>query len=66
MVKVNYRGYTAQEFAGRMSIIDWNGDVVFSKMYWKYARSKDVERYLKEEVDRFLVLAPVKGLSWWA
>lgn len=64
IVRVEHRGYTASLTKTVMRIRDWNGDIVKEDRYWKYSY-EDVERRLKEEIDRYISLAPFTREGWW-
>lgn len=64
ITRVEHRGYTASLTGTKMRIRDWNGDIVKEDRYWKYS-FEDVERRLKEEIDRYIALAPFTREGWW-
>lgn len=65
MIRVKHRGYTASLIGAKMTIRNWNGDVVAMDKWWKYAYAGDTEERLKQAIDDMIRLAPFLGASWW-
>ena len=65
MIRVEHRGYTASLIGAKMTIRNWNGDVVAMDKWWKYAYAGDTEERLKQAIDDMIRLAPFLGASWW-
>jgi len=66
MIRVEHRGYTASLIGPKMTIRNWNGDVVAMDKWWKYAYAGDTEERLKQAIDDMIRLAPFLGASWWS
>lgn len=65
MTRVEHRGYSASLIGTKMTIRNWNGDVVAQDRRWKYSFAGDTEDRLRTAIDDLLRLGPYLGSSWW-
>lgn len=66
MTRVEHRGYSASLIGTKMTIRNWNGDVVAQDRRWKYTFAGNTEERLKQAIDDMIRLGPYLGASWWS
>lgn len=66
MTRIEHRGYTASLIGTKLTIRNWNGDVVAQDRRWKYSFAGDTEERLKQAIDDMIRLGPFLGASWWS